>query len=218
MSDDAPLSALFLNCTLKRSPALSHTDGLFERLGAILAGQGVRIEEVRPVNHAIAFGVQPDMTEHGWDRDDWPWLSAKVRAADIVVVGSPIWIGEMSSVAVHLMERLYSELGTLNDRGQSIYTGQVGGVLVTGNEDGAKHVARNLVFSLQHMGFLIPPQVDAYWVGEAGPGPSYRDEGSGGPENAFTSQNVRVMAWSLLHAARMLRASGGFPEEGMRRD
>ena len=130
---------------------------------------------------SIATGVYPDMTEHGWDRDDWPEIFAAVQAADILVLTTPIWLGEKSSVCTRVIERLYGNSHLLNDAGQYAYYGRVGGCLVTGNEDGVKHCAMNVLYSLQHLGFTIPPQADAGWIGEAGPGPSYLDPGSGGP-------------------------------------
>ena len=93
----------------------------------------------------------------------------------------------------------------LNDAGQYAFYGRVGGCLITGNEDGVKHCAMNVLYSLQHLGYTIPPQADAGWIGEAGPGPSYLDPGSGGPENDFTNRNTTFMTWNLLHLARMLK-------------
>jgi multimeric flavodoxin WrbA len=215
--DFSDLKALFLNCTLKRSPVLSHTEGLVEISREIMARNGVSVESLRPVDWRIADGVYPDMRKHGWESDEWPDLYAKVMVADILVLTTPIWLGEKSSVCTRVIERLYGNSAELNDEGQYAYYGRVGGCLVTGNEDGAKHCAMNILYSLQHLGFLIPPQADAGWVGEAGPGPSYRDEGSGGPENEFTNRNVSFMTWNLLHMARMLKDAGGIPAHGNRR-
>lgn len=215
--DFSGLSALFLNCTLKRSPEISHTEGLVRISRAIMEKNGVRTEVLRPVDHEIASGVYPDMTEHGWSRDDWPSIYEKVLGADILVVTSPIWLGEKSSVCTKVIERLYSTSGELNENGQYAYYGRVGGCLITGNEDGAKHCAMNILYSLQHLGYVIPPQADAAWVGEAGPGPSYLDPGSGGPENDFTNRNTTFMTWNLLHLARMLKDAGGVPAHGNQR-
>lgn len=215
--DFSDLSALFLNCTLKRSPELSNTRGLIDVSRAILEKNGVATEVLRPVDLEIAHGVYPDMTEHGWTRDDWPQVQTKVLAADILVVCSPIWLGDKSSVCTQVVERLYSYSGVLNDSGQYAYYGRVGGCLITGNEDGVKHCAMNILYSLQHLGFTIPPQADAGWIGEAGPGPSYLDPGSGGPENDFTQRNTTFMTWNLLHLARMLRDAGGVPAHGNQR-
>jgi multimeric flavodoxin WrbA len=212
--DFSGLKALYVNCTLKRSPELSHTQGLADRSIAIMRRLGVEVDTIRAVDHDIATGVWPDMTEHGWAADEWPALFERVMAADILVVLTPIWLGEKSSVCTQVIERLYGNSHLLNDAGQYAYYGRVGGCIVTGNEDGAKHCAMNVLYSLQHLGYVIPPQADSGWLGEAGPGPSYLDPGSGGPENEFTSRNTSFLTWNLLHAARMLRDAGGFPAYG----
>ncbi len=215
--DFSDLNALFLNCTLKRSPEPSHTQGLIDISTAIMEKNGVSTKVVRPVDHQIAYGVWGDMTEHGWDEDEWPQIYAKVRTADILVITSPIWLGEKSSVCTQTIERLYSTSGDLNEAGQYAYYGRVGGCLITGNEDGAKHCSMNILYSLQHLGYVIPPQADAGWLGEAGPGPSYLDPGSGGPENEFTNRNTTFMTWNLLHLARMIKDAGGIPAHGNQR-
>jgi multimeric flavodoxin WrbA len=170
--DFSGLKALFINCTLKKSPERSHTQGLMDIAAAIMEKNGVAVETIRAVDHDIAIGVWPDMTEHGADRDDWPALYEKVQAADILVLGSAIWLGEKTSVCTHLIERLFGNSSLLNDQGQYAYYGKAGGCLITGNEDGAKHASMNILYSLQHLGYVIPPQAGAAWLGEAGPGPS----------------------------------------------
>ena len=145
---------------------------------AIMRANGVSVDELRAVDHEIPPGVQPDMTEHGFTRDEWPEIQRRVLAANILVVGTPIWLGDKTSVCTSVIERLYGYSGQLNDAGQWIYYGRVGGVVVTGNEDGIKHVAMNVLYSLQHLGYVVPPQADCGWIGEAGPGPSYADPGS----------------------------------------
>jgi multimeric flavodoxin WrbA len=215
--DFSGLRALFLNCTLKRSPERSHTEGLIRISREIMEKNGVATELIRPVDHQLAFGVWPDMREHGWERDDWPEILEKVMAADILVLGSAIWLGEKTSVCTQVIERLYAASGQLNEAGQYAYYGRVGGCLITGNEDGAKHCSMNILYSLQHLGYVIPPQADAGWLGEAGPGPSYLDEGSGGPENDFTNRNTTFMTWNLMHLARLLKEAGGIPAHGNQR-
>ena len=217
MPEYSDLRALYVNCTLKRSPERSHTQGLIDLSVAIMEKQGVHVDVVRAVDLDLAPGVWPDMTEHGANHDDWPALYEIVRAADILVVCTPIWLSEKSSVCTRLVERLYGNSQLLNDAGQYAYYGGVGGCLVTGNEDGVKHCAMNVLYSLQHLGYSIPPQADAGWIGEAGPGPSYLDEGSGGPENDFTNRNTTFMTWNLLHLARLLKDVGGFPAHGNQR-
>ena len=169
--DFSDLSALFINCTLKRSPEPSNTRGLADLAVAIMERNGVNVDVIRAVDHQIATGVYPDMTEHGWERDDWPEIFEKVMAADILVLLSPIWLGEKSSVCTQVIERLYGNSHLLNDAGQWAYYGRVGGCMITGNEDGAKHCAMNILYSLQHLGYTIPPQADSALArrGRAGP-------------------------------------------------
>jgi multimeric flavodoxin WrbA len=212
--DFSDLSAVYINCTLKRSPAVSNTQGLADHSIAIMRKLDVSVEVLRAIDHEIATGVWPDMTEHGWARDDWPAIFETVMASDVLVLLTPIWLGEKSSVCTRVIERLYGNSHLLNENGQWSYYGRVGGCIVTGNEDGIKHCAMNILYSLQHLGYVIPPQSDAGWIGEAGPGPSYLDPGSGGPENDFTARNTTFMTWNLLHLARMLKDAGGIPAYG----
>ena len=210
--DFTGLSAVYVNCTLKPSPTVSNTAGLMEVSAGIMERHGVSVDRIRAVDHDIAPGVQPDMTEHGFETDEWPALLRRILAADILVIGTPIWLGDKSSMATRVVERLYSASGELNEHGQYLYYGRVGGCIVTGNEDGVKHCSMNLLYSLQHLGYAIPPQADAGWIGEVGPGASYLDEGSGGPDNDFTNRNTTFMTWNLMHLARAL--GGSLPSYG----
>ncbi len=214
--DFSNLKALFINCTLKRSPEMSHTQGLIDISMEIMRRNGVSVDLIRAADFEIPPGVYGDMRDHGWPTDDWPDIYQKVLEADILVLGSPIWLGEKSSICTRVIERLYANSGELNDKGQWIYYGRVGGCLITGNEDGIKHCAMNILYSLQHLGFGIPPQADAGWIGEAGPGPSYLDEG-GGHDNDFTNRNTTFLTWNLMHLARLLKEVGGFPAHGNQR-
>jgi len=190
----------------------------------VLERAGGRVEHTRLVDHDVAFGMSPDMTEldaeeGGTQVDGWPAVHRRVMAADILVIGTPIWLGEKSSVATLAIERLYSASGEKNERGQYLYYGKVGGAVVTGNEDGVKHCAASILYGLGHIGFTIPPQADAGWLGEIGPGPSYGDEVEGqalpaGFGHDFTMKNATFLAWNLLHAARLLRDAGGYPPFG----
>ena len=196
--DFTGLRALFINCTLKRSPEPSNTQGLIDISTSIMAAHGVAVDVVRAVDYDIATGVWPDMRDHGWASDDWPQLFEKILAADILVLAGPIWLGDNSSVMKQVHERLYGGSHLLNDAGQYLYYGRVGGCLITGNEDGVKHCAQNVLYTLQHIGYTIPPQADAGWIGEAGPGPSY----------------TTFMTWNLMHVAQLLRSAGGIPAYG----
>lgn len=215
--DFTGLNALFINSTLKKSPEVSNTEGLIKISREIMEKHGVKTELIRAIDHDIATGVYPDMREHGWDSDAWPELYKKVMAADILVLCGPIWLGDNSSVMKRVIERLYACSSLLNDAGQYAYYGKVGGSIITGNEDGIKHCTMNTLYSLQHLGYVIPPQADSGWVGEAGPGPSYLDKDSGGPDNDFTNRNTTFMAWNLMHLAKMLKDNGGIPAYGNQR-
>ena len=224
MSKDQEFSGLkvvFFNCTLKKSPEKSHTELLIDVSRKIMEKHGVGVEVIRPIDHDIATGVYQDMREHGWKTDEWVDISPKVFEADIVVIAGPIWLGDNSSVTKKIIERLYAHSGELNEKGQYRFYGKVGGAIITGNEDGIKHCAMNILYSLQHVGFTIPPNADAGWIGEAGPGPSYGDELEGGKiaglDNDFTNRNTTFMTWNLMHLAKMLNDAGGVPAEGNQR-
>lgn len=215
--DFTGLKALFINTTLKKSPEVSNTEGLADISQKIMAKNGVQVETIRSIDHDIASGVYPDMREHGWDTDEWPEITKKVMEADILIIAGPIWLGDNSSETKKVIERLYSLSSNLNEAGQYAFYGKVGGCLITGNEDGVKHCAQNILYSMQHIGYTIPPQSDAGWLGAIGPGPSYLDKGSGGPENDFTNRNTTFMTWNLMHMAKLLKDNGGIPAYGNNR-
>lgn len=175
-TDFSDLKAVFLNCTLKKSPRQSHTAGLMSLSRQIMDACDVSTEMIRITGHDVAFGVYPDMTEYGWNKDDWPAIQEKIMDANILVIGTPIWLGDKSSVATMAIERLYAYSGEQNEEGQYKYYGRAGGCIITGNEDGVKHCSMSILYALQHIGYTIPPQADAGWIGEIGPGPSYLDE------------------------------------------
>lgn len=220
--DFSNLRCIYINCTLKKSPEKSHTSSLIQLSSEIMKKEKVNVEEIRFIDHDIATGIYPDMTEHGWENDAWPTIFDKIMEADILVLATPIWLGEKSSMAQKLIERLYAMSGMQNDKGQYIFYGKVGGTLITGNEDGIKHCAMGILYSLQHVGFSIPPQADAGWIGKVGPGPSYGDttwkdkklETPAGFDSNFTNKNTTFMTYNLLHLASMLKKQQGYPAYG----
>lgn len=219
--DFSDLKAVVINATLKPSPQVSNTDKLIDISLNIMKKHGVKTEVIRSVDHEIAPGVYPDMTEHGFKKDAWPEIQKKVMDADILILAGPIWLGDNSSEMKKVIERLYANSSILNKDGQYAYYGRVGGCLITGNEDGIKHCAMNVLYSLQHLGYSIPPQADAGWIGEAGPGPSYgekQEDGTiAGINNDFTNRNTTFMTWNLLHLAKLLKDNGGIPPYGNQR-
>ena len=208
------LKAMYVNCTLKKSPELTHTQGLMDVSIKIMEKEGVQVDQIRLVDHDVASGVYPDMREHGWKTDEWPQLFEQIFDADILVIGTPIWLGEKSSVAQKLIERLYSMSGETNEKGQYLYYGKVGGCVITGNEDGVKHCAMGMLYALQHIGYSIAPQADSGWIGEVGPGPSYLDKESNAAQNDFTNRNTTFMTYNMLHLAKMLKSNQGYPAYG----
>ena len=193
------IKALLLNCSLKSSNEESNTQSLMNEAIKIFGNEEIESEVVRVADYIVAHGVSDD--EGG--NDEWPKISDKIKAADIIVIGTPLWLGEKSSIATQVIERMYGASSFTDENGQSIYYNKVGGVVVTGNEDGAKHAARSILYGLTHMGLTIPPNVDAYWVGEAGPGASYIE--AKGHENDFTMQHVKFLSYNLIHFARILK-------------
>ncbi len=194
------LSALILNCTLKKSPEPSHTRALIDKVVTLYQAEGVSCEVIRVVDHPIAFGVSSDMGAG----DGWPAILEKVKACDIFIIASPIWFGVRSSVAQLVIERLdgtYQEGDPVTGR-YPLYD-KVGGCIVTGNEDGAHDVAANTLFNLSHLGCTIPPNADCYWVGTAGPGPSYMD--AGGDRHLYTNRTARYLVANTSYMARLLR-------------
>lgn len=194
------LKALFLNCTLKKSPRVSNTRALIDVVAGTMKGLGVETEVIRVVDHDIAFGISIDEG----DGDQWPQIYAKVKKADILVICTPIWFGVRSSVAQMVLERLdgsYEEYD--RETGQFPLYGKVAGVIVTGNEDGAHNAAANTLFNLSHLGCTVPPNCDTYWVGDAGPGPSYIE--ARGDQHMYTNKTARYLAHNTVYFAKLLQ-------------
>ncbi len=222
MKDFKDLRAVFINCSIKKDSTGSHTQRLINRAAGIMQSEGVTVDHIYALDYEIAFGMVMDGKDNGYEHDDWPELHRRIMEADILVIGSPIWLGVKSSVASLIIERMYAYSGEKNNKDQYLYYGKVGGCLVTGNEDGAKAVSMDVLYALQHIGYTIPPQADAAWLGEVGPGPSYGDtEWKGqklkkpvGYDNDFTNKNTTYMAWNLMHMAKMLKDNKGIPATG----
>ncbi|WP_420443012.1 flavodoxin family protein [Candidatus Poriferisodalis sp.] len=217
LPDFSGLRALFINCSIKYDPAQSHTRRLINRAAGVMRTQGVDVEIIHALSHTIAFGMEKDQTLNSI-ADDWPQIHAKIMEADIFVIGTPIWLGVKSSVATLVVERMYAYSGDRNAKGQYLYYGKTAGCIITGNEDGAKACAMDLLYAMSHIGYTVPPQADCAWLGEAGPGPSYGDPrpdgGHEGYDNDFTNRNTTFMSWNLMHTAKMLRDNDGLPAIG----
>jgi multimeric flavodoxin WrbA len=212
------LKALLLNCSIKTDKTQSHTQYLLNRVAGVMETEGVEVSQVYALDHTIAFGMIEDGASEGL-KDEWPKIQKQIMDADILILGTPIWLGTKSSVATLVIERMYAYSGEHNEKDQYLYYGKTGGCVITGNEDGIKHCSMDLLYAMQHIGYTIPPQADCGWIGEAGPGPSYGDPIEGtdkrvGFDNDFTNKNATFMAWNLMHMAKMLKDNDGIPAVG----
>ncbi|GAA4762914.1 flavodoxin family protein [Microbacterium gilvum] len=197
---DTPLTALALVCSLKPSPAPSSSQLLAEQILADLAAHGVEGSAIRLVDHDVRPGVEADMGEG----DDWPAIRERVLAADILVLATPTWMGQHSSVAQRALERLDAELSETDGDGRPILFDKVAIAGIVGNEDGAHHIAAILFQSLDDIGYTIPAQSSVYWNGEAMGSVDYRDLAET-PEPVVSAR--KTAAANAVHLARALRAA-----------
>jgi len=204
MSD---LTALVLSCTLKRSPAESSSVLLGRQVLQSLEGHGVSGELVRVVDHDVRFGVS---TDEG-DGDEWPSIREKVLAADILVIATPIWMGQPASVCKVVLERLDAELAETDDEGRPSVSGKVAVVGVVGNEDGAHHTTAEVLQGLNDVGFTVAASASTYWVGEAMQGTDYNDLDETPEKTDLTTRTATAHA---VHLARLLKASPYAPPPG----
>ncbi len=193
-----PLQAIAFNCTLKPSPAESSTDVLLREMTAALSEYGVESELIR----AVDFNIKPGVRSDEGEGDDWPGLRARVLAADILLLGSPIWLGQPSSVAKRVLERMDAFLGEKDDRGRMPSYGKVAVAVVVGNEDGAHHVAAEFQQALTEVGFTIPAGGATYWVGQAMHTQDYKDIEE---KPKFVVEWTKMLASNAAHLARLLK-------------
>lgn len=195
------LRATLLNCTLKPSPAASSTDALLALFRRELAAKGVTVgDTVRIVDHRVAPGVSHDEG----DGDDWPAIREQILAAQLLVFGTPIWVGHPASPAQQVIERLDAFISETDDRGQMPIADRVALVAVVGNEDGAHHVGAELYQGLADVGFTLPGNAQAYWVGEALGSTDFQDLDEV-PEKVTAMVGTAVA--NGVHLAGLLRAA-----------
>jgi multimeric flavodoxin WrbA len=198
MDNAAPLTALALVCTLKPSPAASSSELIAQQLLGGLAQYGVAGSTLRVVDYDVKPGVELDMG----DGDAWPQIRAQLIDADILIISTPTWMGQQSSVCQRVLERLDAELSETGGNGQPVVAGKVGLAAVVGNEDGAHHVSAIVFQCLNDVGFTIPAQGVTYWNGEAMHGTDYQDLDKT-PE--ATGSATATAAANAAHLARLLR-------------
>ncbi|WP_312243607.1 flavodoxin family protein [Stutzerimonas nitrititolerans] len=194
------LSTLAINCTLKASPQQSSCDLLLTQAQRELEKLGVTCEQLR----AVDFDIKPGVTSDEGPGDDWPMIRQKLLAADILLLGTPIWLGHPSSVCQRVLERLDAFLGETDDQQRMVSYGRVACVAVVGNEDGAHHVVAELYQGLNDVGFTIPANGCTYWVGEAMGSTDYKDAG---PREKTANTNA-MLARNAVHLAKLLKQSG----------
>ncbi|MCK0090173.1 NAD(P)H-dependent oxidoreductase [Rhodococcus sp. HNM0563] len=193
------LTALALTCSLKPSPAPSSSDLIAEQVLTELRKHDVAGDKIRLVDFDIRPGVEADMG----DGDQWPQIRERILAADILVISTPTWLGQMSSVAKRALERLDAELSETDDRGRPALFDKVAIAAVVGNEDGAHAIVASLFQALDDCGYTIPAQGCTYWNGEAMTPGDYND--LAGIPDAVASTNATA-ARTAAHLARALRA------------
>jgi multimeric flavodoxin WrbA len=202
----APVTAIALSCTLKASPAESSTDVLLQQILDELATHDVEGALIRVVDHDVRPGVSSDEG----DGDAWPAIRAEVLDADILVLGTPIWMGQPSSVCKRVLERMDAFISETDDGGRLISFDKVAVLATVGNEDGAHAVAAATYQALSDVGFTIPPNGQAYWVGEAMGSTDYKDLDEP-PEKVV--ETIRDVARNAAHLARILQANPYPPKE-----
>jgi multimeric flavodoxin WrbA len=197
----APLKVFGFNCSLKsrRSRETSSTDALLTQFFDALTEQGAEGEFVR----AVDFNIKPGVTSDEGKGDDWPKLSQRVVDANILVIGTPIWLGQPSSVAKRVLERMDAFLEEKDDRGRMPSYGKVAVCIVVGNEDGAHHTGAEVCQALFEVGFTIPAGGSTYWVGEAMGSKEYK-EFKRAPK--VVADWNRMLASNTAHLARLLAA------------
>jgi multimeric flavodoxin WrbA len=191
------MKAVVLNCTLKPSPGSSSTEALANVVMAELKKGGAEVELIRLVDLNIKPGVSGDEG----DGDDWPKVDAKLKAANIVVFATPIWLGQHSSVAQRALERMDAWFEETDDSGRPVAFGKVAGIVITGNEDGAHHIVASISQGLIDMGFTIPGQSWTYWHLGPGPGPDYTDTDQG---HDYSDRVGRNAARNLVALAKIM--------------
>ena len=192
------MKALFINCTLKRSPEPSNTKALADVVAGELGRLGAEVSWVRAVDLAIPEGVKTSQGEG----DQWPGVHEALLDSEILVIASPTWLGRPSSVAQRVLERMDAMLSETDDSGRPVAYGRVAGVVVTGNEDGAHHVISEISGALADLGYTIPGQSWTYWHLGPGAGPDYLDDERG---HEWSAKTARTMAANLFAAATALR-------------
>jgi len=220
MSEVNQLNALFVNSSLESNPENCHTKTLMDQSINIMKENEVSVDYLALSEHYFPSVSCSDMSGNGWEDDDWPLIWGKVKAADILIVGTPLCVAEERSICHNLIERLYVMSGELNDDGQSIYFDKVGGCIVSGEIEAVKQASRSIGYALNFLGYTTPPLIDFGWPEGVGLNRSYPDNEDGhyALDDHFTQLNVVVMTWNCMNIARHLKVSKEMAIEGNDRE
>lgn len=195
-----PLKALALNGTLKPSSTKdkSSTEKMLQLIAEEFSAHDVQTEILRLAD----YDIKPGVTSDEGDGDAWPEIRGKILAADILVVGTPIWLGQPSSVCKRALERMDAFLEETDDNGRMVSYGKVAAVAVVGNEDGAHHVSAELFQAMNDVGFTLAANAVSYWVGEAIGNKNFVDFKK--PPETVTTM-VSMLARNTVHLATLLK-------------
>ena len=191
------MKALFLSCTLKKSPEPSNSESLAAVLRSAFEDEGLETETIRLVD----LDIHPGVTSDEGDGDEWPRVHEALLGSEIVVVVTPTWVGRPSSVAQRMLERMDAMISETDDDERPVAYDRVAGVVVTGNEDGAHHVISEIGGALGDIGYTIPGQAWTYWNKGPGPGDEYPDTDEG---HDWSESTGKAAAQNLLAVARAL--------------
>lgn len=192
------LKAILFSCSLKPKGQKSSTEAMLGKLAEALTARGVQCEHIYGADSHIFTGTQSDMGPG----DAWPEIHRKILESDIIVIGTPIWLGQRGSVCQKILERFDAMLSEKNDCGQLPLYGKVAGVCVVGNEDGVQHVGASILYNLMQIGATIPPNAEAYWVGPAGGRDDFVDVAQDDP---YVAKLIEYLSSNLVHVASSLK-------------
>ena len=194
------MKALILNCTLKPSPEPSNTEALATHVIKSLEALGAKTQIIRVADYDVKTGVKSDMGEG----DGWPIILKELLAADILIMATPTWMGTLSSMAMRVLERMTGLYSTKDNEGRPVAYNKVAGFIVTGEEDGARHVVAEIAAALMDVGFTIAPQSYTYWNNGPGPGKSYLESDF---RKDWSIETGKLVAANVVAIAKALKVT-----------
>jgi multimeric flavodoxin WrbA len=194
-----PMKALVLNCTLKASPQESNTEALANIVIKEMERLGVKSTLIRVADRNVMTGIKS--TSQG-DGDGWPAILEELLASDILILASPTWVGTLSSIAQRVLERINGLYSAFDESGRPVTYNKVAGFVVTGEEDGARHVVTEMAGALMDVGFTIAPQCYTYWNNGPGPGKSYLKSDF---RKEWSAETGKLAAASVVAVAKALK-------------